>query len=90
MNVYNQTINIEEWLDGVGVNSKNDQSKNDSNTNTVNKNTTTKNNKQKNNCQEVYDFLAVFFIRKITYFKYCMNINIYSKPKKQGEYICLM
>ena len=46
MNVYNQTINIEEWLDGVGVNSKNDQSKNDSNTNTVNKNTTTENIEQ--------------------------------------------
>ena len=41
MNVYNQTINIEEWLDGVGVNSKND-----SNTNTVNKNTTTENIEQ--------------------------------------------
>ena len=46
MNVYNQTINIEEWLDGVGVNSKNDQSKNDSNINTVNKNTTTENIEQ--------------------------------------------
>ena len=39
MNVYNQTINIEEWLDSVGVKQKNGQSTNNSNTNTVNKNT---------------------------------------------------
>lgn len=39
MNVNNQTINIEEWLDSVGVKQKNGQSTNNSNTNTVNKNT---------------------------------------------------
>lgn len=43
MNVNNQIINIEEWLDSVGVKQKNGQSTNNSNTNTVNKNTTTEN-----------------------------------------------
>ena len=44
MHVNNQTINIEEWLDGVGVKPKNSQSTNNSNTNTTNKNTTTEDN----------------------------------------------
>ena len=39
MNVNNQTINIEEWLDSVGVRVNNNQTTND--TNTVNENTTT-------------------------------------------------
>lgn len=39
MNVNNQTINIEEWLDGVGVKPKNSQTTN--NTNTTSENTTT-------------------------------------------------
>lgn len=43
MNVNNQTINIEEWLDSVGVKQKNVQSTNSGNTNTVSKNTTTEN-----------------------------------------------
>lgn len=44
MNVNNQTINIEEWLDGVGVKPKNSQSTNNSSTNTTSKNTTTEDN----------------------------------------------
>lgn len=44
MNVNNQTINIEEWLDGVGVKPKNSQTTNNNSTNTTNKNTTSENN----------------------------------------------
>lgn len=43
MNVYNQTINIEEWLDSVGVKQKNNQITNTTNTSTKENTVTEKN-----------------------------------------------